>query len=188
MIGIDEVGRGAWAGPLLVVASRQTGQLPKGLRDSKLMPKGQREKILERLSNCCKFGEGWVYATEIDKLGLAEALRVGFARALSALGALVEEEIIVDGKINYAPLTFVRVSTVIDADQSVPLVSAASIYAKVARDRFMTKLAKEYPVYGFERHVGYGTSLHKRALQIFGILDGIHRLSYRPVSELSLSG
>jgi len=185
-VGVDEVGRGAWAGPLLVVASRQSKKLPEGLRDSKLMSQKQREEMLERLSNCCKFGEGWVEADEIDQKGLAEALRTGFARALSALGVLTEEEIIIDGKINYAPQAYVRVNTVIDADQSVPLVSAASIYAKVARDEFMLRLAKKYPVYGFDRHVGYGTNRHRQALQEFGTLQGIHRFSYKPVKALSL--
>jgi ribonuclease HII len=158
------------------------------LRDSKLLTKQQREKILDLLSNCCNFGEGWVYAAEIDKLGLADALRLGFARALTALNVLIEEKIIIDGKINYAPQIYIQAKTVIGADQTVPLVSAASIYAKVARDRFMTKLAKKYPVYGFERHVGYGTANHRRALSRFGTLQGVHRISYKPVSDLRLSG
>jgi ribonuclease HII len=157
------------------------------LRDSKLLTKQQREKILDLLSNCCNFGEGWVYAIEIDKLGLAGALKLGFERALSALGVLAEEEIIIDGKVNYAPQAYTHASPIVDADQSVPLVSAASIYAKVTRDNFMCELAIEYPAYSFESHVGYGTKLHKQALQKYGTLDGIHRISYKPVNELKLA-
>jgi|SRR3989344_4929493 len=186
MVGVDEVGRGAWAGPLLVVAARQTSKLPLGCTDSKSLTPQKRLKLAMLLRKSCDFGEGWVSAIEIDERGLASALRIGFARALSALGALAEEEVVIDGKINYAPQVYTRVSTIIDADQSVPLVSAASIYAKVTRDQFMRKIAKKYTVYGFERNVGYGTSLHKQALSKFGTLEGIHRFSYKPVSALRL--
>src|SRR5229473_2238339 len=100
MIGVDEVGRGCLAGPLLMVAARQTENLPEGLRDSKLMRPQQRLRILDLLTNSCKFGEGWVAAAEIDKHGLAQALRIGFARALKDLKVELNEEIIYDGPIN----------------------------------------------------------------------------------------
>ena len=85
MVGVDEVGRGCWAGPLLVVAARAHSGLPDSLTDSKLLSKKQRELILNLLSNCCNFGEGWVKVDEIDTLGLANALKLGVSRALESL-------------------------------------------------------------------------------------------------------
>lgn len=185
VIGVDEVGRGCWAGPLLVVAARQVGLLPGGLKDSKLLTRQQRLKILDLLSNCCQFGEGWVNSAEIDRHGLAPALELGVKRALANLKAGVDEVIIMDGKVNYLPKKFIKGCNQIDADNLVPIVSAASIYAKVTRDNFMADLAKKFPGYGFDRHVGYGTMVHKRAIQTNGILKDIHRLSFNPIQEMA---
>lgn len=137
--------------------------------------------MLERLSNCCDFGEGWVSPVEIDRWGLAEAMRLGVARALKSLGASPHDKIIMDGSVNYLPKIFRNFQCLIGADALVPLVSAASIYAKVRRDRFMIKLAKKYVSYGFENHVGYYTPQHKLALQRFGPLATIHRQSFQPL-------
>jgi ribonuclease HII len=185
MIGVDEVGRGCWAGPLLVVAARANSVLPEGLTDSKLLTKKRRIELLNMLSNCCEFGEGWVKASEIDNFGLANALRLGISRALSALNALADETIILDGSVNYVDESFIRAKCVVKADLSEPTVSAASVYAKVLRDRFMESLGKQYPNYGFESHVGYGTSLHKDAIARFGVLKGVHRQSYKPIREIA---
>lgn len=186
LIGVDEVGRGCLAGPMLVVAARQTRDLPNGLRDSKALSNIQRIKLLKPLSNCCEFGEGWVKASEIDRLGLASALRLGTKRALVNISAQAEEEIIMDGKFNYLPKKFINSRCIIGADSVVPIVSAASIYAKVKRDEYMIKLAKRYPSYSFEKHVGYGTAEHKKALKSYGILKSVHRLSYAPITEMAL--
>jgi len=185
MIGVDEVGRGCWAGPLLVVAARAKNRLPDGLKDSKVMTKLQREKILNKLSISCEFGEGWVGAAEIDSEGLADALRLGVARALAALMAKTDEEIIMDGKVNYVPAHFSNVECLIDADALIPLVSAAGIYAKVRRDEHMSRLKELHPDYGFEKHVGYGTAAHKLAIIEHGILQDIHRMSFKPIQQLS---
>jgi len=185
MIGIDEVGRGCWAGPLLIVAARQKADLPGGLKDSKLLSRAQREKILDLLSISCDFGEGWVNAKEIDKKGLAEAMRLGVGRALAAIKVEPLEEIIIDGKVNYAPPRYSNARCIVDADAIVPLVSAASIYAKVRRDRYMSVLKENYPAYGFEKHVGYGTSAHRLAIEQNGILEGVHRQSFKPIQLLS---
>jgi ribonuclease HII len=186
MIGVDEVGRGCLAGPLLVVAARATADLPTGLKDSKQMSRRQREEILDLLSISCEFGEGWVAAEEIDKHGLADGLRYGLARALFALKAVADDEIIYDGPINYAPPRFARVSCVIDADARVPIVSAASIYAKVKRDQFMSQLRETYPDYGFENHVGYGTPQHRLAINKLGPIAQLHRLSFSPFRQVEL--
>src|SRR5690349_3763707 len=101
IVGVDEVGRGCLAGPLLVVAARQQTELPDGVKDSKILSGTQREEILNMLSICCDFGEGWVKAAEIDRLGLANALRLGVRRALASLKVSAKEEIIMDGSVNY---------------------------------------------------------------------------------------
>ena len=180
MIGIDEVGRGCWAGPLLVVASRARTQLPEGLADSKVLTKNKRESFLELIIESCDLGEGWVQPEEIDQHGLAGAMRLGVSRALLSLGADFDDEIIMDGSVNYCPDEFSKVQTIIKADQTHPIVSAASIFAKVTRDAHMVRAAKFYPFYGFEKHVGYGTAIHQAALKVHGISQ-IHRKSFKPI-------
>lgn len=184
LIGVDEVGRGSLAGPLLVVAARTTAELPAGLKDSKLLSKRQREEILNKLSICCDFGEGWVSAAQIDRIGLAESLRLGVSRALKNINAQADEEIILDGNVNYLAKEFTNGSVMVGADNLVPIVSAASIYAKVTRDLYMAGLAQKYPLYHFESHVGYGTKAHIEALAAYGAIESVHRVSYAPVAKL----
>lgn len=186
MIGIDEVGRGCLAGPLLVVAARATGELPAGLTDSKTLSKVRREKFSVELTSVCQFGEGWVEPDEIDELGLAEAMRLGVDRALKSLGARYNDAIIMDGNVNYCDPRFGNVECVIKADLSHPIVGAASIHAKVSRDKKMAELSVEYPDYGFDVHVGYGTKTHLDALRRVGVTP-LHRRSYKPVRELAKS-
>jgi ribonuclease HII len=140
--------------------------------------------MLDLLSNCCTFGEGWVQATEIDKYGVAGALRLGVKRALNDIQANTNEEIIMDGKVNYLAKKFKNGRCLVGADNLVPIVSAASIYAKVARDNFMVKLSQKYPVYSFEKHVGYCTKTHLQALRSFGAIKFVHRISYKPVADV----
>lgn len=184
VIGIDEVGRGCWAGPLLVVAARAKLALPEGLADSKTLTKIKRETLVDEITKACDLGEGWVEPCEIDDLGLAAAMRLGVSRALSRLGAAADDQIIMDGLVNYCPSEFINVETVARADATHPVVSAASIYAKVTRDRRMAELSQLYPNYQFEKHVGYGTAIHMAALKQFGICD-LHRLSYKPIRALA---
>lgn len=183
MIGIDEVGRGCWAGPMLVVAARQKIDLPKGLKDSKKLSKKQREELHGDIKEACDLGEGWVEPAEIDRVGLTEAMKLGVARALDAIGAAANEKIIMDGTINYCSEDFISVQCIARADDMHPIVSAASIYAKVTRDNKMTELAKEHPNYGFDKHVGYGTKVHIEALKEYGVC-ALHRVSYKPIQAL----
>lgn len=183
MIGIDEVGRGCWAGPLLIVAARQRSELPVGLKDSKQLSKTQRERLRPLIEASCDIGEGWVSHGEIDQFGLSEAMKLGTRRALTALDAKLDEEIIFDGSVNYCDAIFTHVITVPRADNLYPIVSAASIVAKVKRDEFMAKAALQYPSYQFEKHVGYGTKAHIELLKEFGV-SPIHRLSYKPIQAL----
>lgn len=180
VVGIDEVGRGCWAGPLLVVAARSKGELPAGMADSKKLSKRQRENLLDIIIQSCEIGEGWVQSEEIDEVGLTNAMKLGVSRALISLGVLADDPIIMDGLINYCPDEFANVTTIAKADQSEPIVSAASIYAKVTRDAHMVRIAKFHPFYGFEKHVGYGTALHQEALKVHGV-SRIHRMSFKPI-------
>jgi ribonuclease HII len=186
-VGIDEVGRGCWAGPLVAAAAvlpenyRMFESLPK-LRDSKKLSKSQRKIAdLWLRRNLSSFGIGWVWPKEIDELGLTESVRLAFSRALEGI-AIEYDELILDGNINYFKDN-PKSKAIIKADDSVPCVSAASIIAKVARDTYMTGLGESYACYAFDKHVGYGTVAHITALKKYGVSD-IHRLSYKPVRAL----
>ena len=180
MIGIDEVGRGCWAGPLLVVAARQKHPLSLSLKDSKKLSAKQRQVLIEGISSSCDIGEGWVEAAEVDTLGLTGAMKLAVKRALAGLNAKSDEEIIMDGNFNYCEDVFANVTCAVKADDLYPIVSAASIYAKVARDDYMAKVGKEYPGYAFESHVGYGTKSHSDAIRLLGVTK-LHRVSYKPI-------
>lgn len=185
MIGIDEVGRGAWAGPLLVVAAKPKPHLslPEGLTDSKLLTKKQREQIYQELLLICEFGEGWVEVQEIDDIGLGSALKLGAMRAIAGIGDAENEDICIDGTVNFLIETYPKAFTKIKADITEPVVSAASVYAKVVRDRKMTQLHFQMPQYGFREHVGYGTASHIDALKKHGVSIH-HRKSFKPIMKL----
>lgn len=178
MVGIDEVGRGAWAGPLLVVAA--SGNPVDSVKDSKLLTKASRNRIHDELLHVCQFGEGWVEPHEIDNHGLSGAMRLGTKRALAALGVDPATPVIMDGPVNYCDASYTNVRCLVRADMTEPIVSAASIYAKVIRDAYMAELKKVFPMHGFESHVGYGTRGHRLALKAHGITLQ-HRRSYKPV-------
>lgn len=185
MIGIDEVGRGAWAGPLLVVAARQTAEFPPELTDSKKLTKRARNQAFDHLLTCSTHGEGWVTPTEIDDFGMTEAMRLGVSRALDILQASPDEPIVMDGKINYCHERFRTVETLIGADKQVPVVSCASVIAKVMRDRYMQELAVAHPNYRLESNVGYGTTSHRLGLDRHGPVRGVHRFSFAPIANLT---
>lgn len=181
-VGIDEVGRGCWAGPL-VAGAVIFDQVPAGLRDSKQLIKTRREALVPVIyEHALAYGLGWVTSAEIDELGLTAATSLAMRRAVDQLAAVAYDEIIIDGILNYLP-DEPRARAVIKADATVPAVSAASIIAKVARDNYMVEIAAEYPDYGFEQHVGYGTRLHQERLKSHGI-SALHRRSFAPVKAL----
>ncbi len=184
MVGVDEVGRGCVAGPLLVVAARARTGLPKGLKDSKLLTRVQREGFYKVLIEVCEYGEGWATAAEINNFGLAKCLRLGVRRAVFNLGAEPEEEILMDGIANYIPIKFKNRRVEVRADNNYPIVSAASIIAKVKRDAYMRRLGQRHPRYGFESHVGYGTPQHYQRIEEFGPLKFVHRTGFAPLLKL----
>lgn len=184
LVGIDEVGRGCLAGPLVCAAVMLNGPI-NGLKDSKLLSKSQREKLDIIIRNeALAIGIGWTTPQELDEAGLTKGTTIAMVRALNQID-VDYDEVIIDGNYNYLSGN-TKCRTVIKADASVPAVSAASIIAKVARDTYMTFLAKDYPDYGFESHVGYGTARHRSMLRLIGATE-IHRRSFKPVSEVLIS-
>lgn len=180
IVGIDEVGRGAWAGPLVVGAVALGGNEIDGLTDSKKLTAKKRQTLSGIIRRSTPhIGLGWVAAKTIDEIGLSMALKVAATQALAEIKTEYNE-IIIDGTIKLVDDP--RVSTLKQADLLVPSVSAASIIAKVARDYYMQKVAADYPEYGFEKHVGYGTKFHREAIVKHGPSD-LHRMSFSPVSE-----
>jgi ribonuclease HII len=180
-VGIDEVGRGCWAGPV-VAGAVVLGQPLAGLKDSKQLTKKQRETLAASIqAQALAVGLGWVEALEVDDIGLTAAVGLAMSRALEQI-MVAYDEIIIDGNFNFFPDN-PKAKAVIKADASVPAVSAASIVAKVARDNFMAQVAGKYPGYGFEQHVGYGTALHLEKLKLHGICN-LHRRSFKPIQAL----
>jgi ribonuclease HII len=180
-VGLDEVGRGCWAGPL-VAGAVVLGAPVSGLKDSKLLSAKQRSSLAQLINaHALGTGLGWVSVAEVDRLGLTRAVALAMRRALQALQTPYED-IVIDGNINFFPEDS-RARAIVKADNLIPAVSAASIIAKVARDTYMIKLAERFPQYGFEKHVGYGTALHCKALQTYGVSEH-HRRSYKPIQAL----
>lgn len=179
IIGIDEVGRGCWAGPLVAAAVRLK-QPVSGLADSKKLTAKKRQQLHEALHmSGADIGVGWVTAQEVDQVGLTAAVGMAMRRALNEI-AVQDDRIIIDGNYNYLP-DIAQTETQVGADGTVDAVSAASIIAKVARDAYMHTLDETLPGYGFARHVGYGTAIHRQALRNYGV-TAEHRKSYKPVA------
>ena len=181
IVGIDEVGRGCWAGPV-VAGAVILGKPVAGLKDSKQLSRKQREKLVPEIRLWASaVGIGWVQPAEIDELGLSAAVGLAMHRALEQI-SLKYNEVIIDGNFNFLNGN-PKARAVIKADATVPAVSAASIVAKVARDLYMAEIAADYPDYGFEKHVGYGTALHLERLKLHGVSD-LHRRSFKPIQSL----
>jgi ribonuclease HII len=186
--GLDEAGRGAWAGPVyaaaVVLPLDQSGlpDLLSGVRDSKQLSPAQRERLLPLILEVAEaVGVGWANSAEIDEMGILPATRQAFTRAVARL----------DGQVNALLVDYVRLPdlnlpqrTLPKADVHCLSVAAASIVAKVSRDRLMVTLDRIFPGYGFARHKGYGTPQHRATLAGLGP-SPIHRMSWRPVQEMA---
>lgn len=190
ILGIDEVGRGPLAGPLVVGAVILPSKKPDwvaDLRDSKKLSVKKREELSELILAECSCGLGWVSASEIDEIGISKALSLACSRAVKSVQGLHTpfSEIVIDGKVNFLKGTALSdfVSTMPKADDLVKEVSAASIIAKVARDHYMYELDSKYPGYGFSSHVGYGTAKHMAAISELGISPE-HRKSFEPIKSM----
>lgn len=186
ILGIDEVGRGCWAGPLVVGAVVLGDETIGGLTDSKALTRKRREEISQLIhEHALAVGLGWVSAAEVDKNGLSASLRLATRRAVEKVQrqGVAFSEVIIDGTVNFLSATPLEqyVSTLKKADLLIQSVSAASIVAKVARDQYMAEQAATYPDYGFENNVGYGAAFHRQAIESHGVTP-LHRLSFKPLA------
>lgn len=198
ILGIDEVGRGPYAGPLVIGAcilgdwqNSANAEWIEKLTDSKKLSAKRREELYVLIKEkALATATGWVSSAEIDKIGLSEALRLATRRAVEQIQKtkVPFSEIIIDGTMNFLARTKLEkyVSTLKKGDFLVKEISAASILAKVERDNYMAKLDAVYPKYGFGKHVGYGTAAHQKAMEEFGLTPE-HRRSFRPVREIAES-
>jgi ribonuclease HII len=185
IIGIDEVGRGAWCGPVVAAAViLQPRSRLTGVRDSKQLTadgRRQADRLIRR--RALAVGIGWVGSSELDTYGLSWAVRESGLRALEQLGfelaTTTATTIVLDGKHNYLANTHPSVAFP-RADATILPVAAASVVAKVARDRYMAMLARQLPGYDLHLHKGYGTAAHRQALEQLGPTQH-HRQSYAPL-------
>jgi ribonuclease HII len=176
--GVDEVGRGSWAGPVVAAAIvlPATCRL-RGVRDSKLLSKLQRQNLVRAIKCQAEaIGLGWSTHWEVDHYGLTEAVRRSGQRALAAIDGV--EAVLLDGNHNYLKEDYQAVA-IIGADRCCLSVAAASIIAKEARDSYMRAMDRLYPEFGFDSNVGYGTLRHRQRLKSGP--SPIHRRRYAPV-------
>ena len=182
--GVDEAGRGPLAGPVVAAAVILDDLKPiKGLNDSKKLTARQRERLYDEIrakALCCSVAQA--SAEEIDQLNILQATLLAMRRAVEGL-RLRPAKVLVDG--NRLPLLDVLAEAIVRGDATVPAISAASILAKVTRDRWCDALDAQYPHYGFAGHKGYGTAEHLAALQTHGACPQ-HRKTFAPVTKVLL--
>lgn len=193
VVGIDEVGRGPVAGPVAVAALQfkveslklKVREVEKNfgfkLRDSKKLTPERRELWFKEIKKwqkegLCDFKVSMVSAKQIDKIGIAPAIKKCLAHSLSVLRVPYSDLILLDGGLK-APAEFKRQKTIIKGDEKEPVIALASIAAKVTRDRLMCRMANKYPEYQLDVHKGYGTKNHYKALKMHGLSD-IHRRTF----------
>lgn len=180
--GVDEAGRGPLAGPVVAAAVILDDLKPiKGLADSKILTALRREKLFDEIrakALCCSIAEASV--EEIDQFNILQATLLAMRRAVEGL-RLRPKMVLVDG--NRLPVLDMQAQAIVKGDATVPAISAASILAKVHRDRWCAELDQQYPQYGFSRHKGYGTAAHLAALAAHGACPQ-HRKTFRPVAEV----
>jgi ribonuclease HII len=181
LAGVDEAGRGPLAGPVVAAAVILDARWPiKGLADSKQLTALRREKLYDEIrakALCCSVAQASV--EEIDELNILQATMLAMRRAVLGL-RLKPAKVLVDG--NRLPPLDVLAEAIVSGDALVPSISAASILAKVTRDRLLCELHLQHPEYGFDRHKGYGTAQHMQALRVHGALS-VHRRSFAPVAR-----
>ena len=180
--GVDEAGRGPLAGPVFAAAVILDRERPiAGLRDSKKLNEARRDELAPLIR---EHSIAWAVAhateAEIDKLNILQASLLAMKRAVYALSTKPTLALI-DG--NKCPVMRIQTIAIVDGDDKIESISAASILAKTARDAALVKLHKKYPQYGFDQHKGYGTALHLERLREFGA-SPVHRRSFAPVREV----
>lgn len=180
--GVDEAGRGPLAGPVVAAAVILDDLNPiKGLADSKKLSASRREKLFDEIrAKALCFSIALASVEEIDQLNILQATMLAMRRAVNGL-RLKPNMVLVDG--NRLPIIDIRAEAIVKGDSLVPAISAASILAKVHRDRWCAEVDLVYPQYGFAGHKGYGTAVHLAALKSHGACPE-HRKTFRPVTEV----
>ena len=182
LAGVDEAGRGPLAGPVVAAAVILDDQNPiKGLADSKKLTARQRERLYDEIrakALCCSVAEASV--EEIDQINILQATMLAMRRAVEGL-SLKPNKVLVDG--NRLPVLDILAEAIVQGDSKVQAISAASILAKVHRDRWCETIDRDFPQYGFASHKGYGTAEHMQALKTFGATPW-HRQSFAPVAAV----
>lgn len=179
--GIDEAGRGPLAGPVVAAAAViNIERCPVGLNDSKKLTHRARERLFAELADCADIGIGMASVEEIDEINILQATMLAMARAFDALAQRASFAL-VDG--NRVPILACPARAIVKGDGRALSIAAASIAAKVTRDRMMVEMAKEHPGYGFEKHMGYGTKIHMDALKRLGVTPH-HRRSFAPIRHM----
>ena len=179
--GIDEVGRGPFAGPVVAAAVVLTpDNIPNGIQDSKKLSKQKREALFTEILQSADVGIGEASVSEIDKLNILQATFVAMKRALKALNQS-PDSLLIDG--NRDPKLGVPSQLIVKGDSISLSIAAASIVAKVTRDRKMCALSEQYPHYGWEKNAGYGTAEHRKGLSLFGVTPQ-HRRSFAPIRKI----
>ena len=184
--GLDEVGRGSWAGPLTVAAAViPQERRVNGIRDSKMLNESRREALFDRIAAwCTAWAVGHASPQECDRHGMSAAQRLAAHRALDGLG-IDPDRILLDGKWDFVGSP--KVQTIVRGDATSLTIAAASILAKVTRDRMMRSLAQNYPAYDFDHNKGYPGPKHRAALAAFGPTP-IHRTSWSFMDDLAWNG
>ena len=184
MAGVDEAGRGPLAGPVVAAAVILDDHQPiRGLADSKTLSELRREKLYDEIrAKALCFAVAQASVEEIDRLNILQATLLAMQRAVAGL-RLKPAKVLVDG--NRLPVLEMLAEAIVKGDSKVQAISAASILAKVHRDRWCAQLDLAYPSYGFANHKGYGTLAHMQALRSFGPCPE-HRKTFRPVSDMLL--
>ena len=178
--GVDEVGRGPWAGPVVAAAViLKRDAIPPGIDDSKRLTRARREVLFEALVGRATIGIGEAGVDEIERLNILAAAMLAMSRAVEDLG-VVPGHALIDG--NRMPDLPCPMTTLIGGDQRSLSIAAASIIAKVTRDRLMTRLALDHPGYGWERNAGYGTAEHRDGLDRLGVTVH-HRRGFKPIAR-----
>lgn len=178
--GIDEAGRGPLAGPVVAAACiLPDGFLPNGINDSKKLSETVRDQLYEIITANCQVGVGIINADEIDQINIYEATKKAMIKAVKALPA-PPDHLLVDAMV--IPID-IHQTSIIKGDAKSASIAAASIIAKVTRDRLMKEYARQYPGYGFEKNKGYGTREHLLGLEEYGITPQ-HRKTFAPIKEM----
>lgn len=183
IVGVDEVGRGPWCGPVTAAAVwLDPVHIPEGLNDSKKLSAAKRDLALEQIHLFADVSIGHASVAEIDELNILRASHLAMERAIAGLSVPADFALI-DGNLVPKGLRGLKTQTVVKGDSKSVSIAAASIVAKICRDQIMVALAQQYPGYGWETNAGYGTKAHQEGLRNLGVTPH-HRRSFKPIHNI----